>query len=245
MSVIIEQEYFDKLYLNGVYFDICVIRTNLVNDKIFAFGDFQEISSTNCLIFDYAINNLKENNYDISDSIFLSSGDMYGESYYQNEKRIVIKGTSGIVDYQLYNRSKYLYYIYGNHDKQNLNCLPNISSIESVINLDNGTQISGIHGIQSGKCNYPSQYRSYNDKIKEKLKDNLDIFITHEAPLINNNEMNPRNYGNQELQKQILKHKPKIHIFGHCHFNIPYIYQDNILYINTDSRFILLLPIDK
>ena len=235
-------EYSDVLFLHGVSFEIVVLRTSLVKDKLFLFGDFQEDAQINSEIFDYAISMLTALNYDISDAISISSGDMYGES----NKRISlkVKGTSGIPEYELYNRTSKLYYVYGNHDHILEHNIENVYPINEPFRCINGTTIFGFHGIQSSKNNYPYQYPSYDDDVSNALKKNqkIDIIVTHETPKLNDLSMNPRCIGNQKLHESILSYKQKIHMFGHCHLQKSHHFQDDIMYINTDSRFVLLLP---
>ena len=129
-----EEIYFESLNLHNVRFEISVIKTNLVKDNILAFGDLQDCEELNVDIVNYALQLLKEYMID-KDVITILTGDMYGESYYINGKKVVIKGCSGKVNYNVYNKTKELYYIYGNHD---LNNNSNKFHLDKKI-LNNGT----------------------------------------------------------------------------------------------------------
>ena len=71
-----------QIFFMNVHIELIVIRTEKVKDKLFCFGDFQECESNNIEIFNYILSIFNDNGYDLSDSIFISSGDMYGESSY-------------------------------------------------------------------------------------------------------------------------------------------------------------------
>lgn len=230
--------YSEIYYLCGVSFEVVVLETDLVSVPFVAFGDLQESESTNKIIFDYALEQLGMN-YDISEATFLCTGDMYGESYFgANGKRVEIRGSDGMPNYSLYNYNNKFYYVFGNHDLYinypgRLHC--------NIINIC-GTKVTGFDGIQSSKTTYPGTNKNYNSEIKNKFI-GADITVTHETPNIPNTEMNPKQIGNTTLYNEIIKSKPKISVFGHCKFNKPYITHNNILFINSESRFILLKPL--
>lgn len=98
----INELYFCELFLVGVSFEICILEKNLVKDKILSFGDFQDFVELNSQIFNYIFEIFESLEYNIKDAILLSSGDMFGKSYYENNKKIIIKGSDGIPEYQLY-----------------------------------------------------------------------------------------------------------------------------------------------
>lgn len=223
-----EEEYFGTYYYLNVKFEICIIRTDFVKENLFCFGDFQESYENNNLIFNYAMNLIKDMGYE-QDFTFISTGDMYGESYHNIlGKYIKIKGRDGKPNYDFYDWKNKLYYVYGNHDLEINNS--NIVELNGIKILNSGETIYGIHWIKSKDNKYPSKYSNYDNYIK-KIKEKIDILVTHDVPEIDNNNGNP-------LLTSI---KSKIHIFGHLHFDFPYLFRDK-LYINTDSRFIILIP---
>lgn len=212
------EELFIKIFFMNVRIELIVLRTDRVKDKLFCFGDFQECESTNIEIFNYVISIFNDNGYDLLDSIFISSGDMYGESFYNLQgDYIQIRGSDGIPNYYNYHFGHKLYYVYGNHDLPFISKNSNIIEINGIHVMNNGTTITGIHGI------YSKKYPNYNNSVKS-LK-NTDLVVTHDCP-----------------KEELTKIKCKIHMFGHRHFNWGWKLTDK-LYINTDSRFILLLPI--
>jgi len=240
----ISTEFSEELFLCGVKFEVVVIKCDFIKDKIFTFGDFQEASYVNESIFEYCINILSDNGYNIKEFTSISCGDMYGES----SQFIKVRGCDGIPEYPLYLNTDKLFYVYGNHDIQLNKEYDNIIPLDDIKVLEEGTTIMGFHGIQSSKNKYPSQYPNYNSNVKltlNKLKrngNNVDIIVTHETPLIDNFDMNTRRIGNKDLEIEINRYKPKVHIFGHCHFKKSHCVHNDILYINADSRFILLIP---
>lgn len=244
MVVIISHE---KHYYHGKYFEICVIKTDLIKDPILAFGDFQECDKINNLIFDYAFDRLKDLGYanQCKEAISICCGDMYGETYFDdNGHRVEIRGSDGIINFSLYNRTKLFYYVYGNHDLLSMENKPNmvcLGQIDKPIKIDNNHYIIGINGIKSSKHSIPSHDSQYEKTTMRKLRHNPTILVTHEAPLILNDNMNPQSIGNRELMDLIKKFKPKIHFFGHCYFKIPFCLLNDILFVNVDSRFILFV----
>ncbi len=156
-----------------------------------------------------------------------------------------------------------MYYIFGNHDlyeKINFdnNEKNNIHLIDKKLHiLPKGTTLAGVSGIYSSKNFYPAFYSYYIDETKKileytkkELLKPIDIFVTHQAPLIDDNLMNPvpnnfkENKPDTEFKKLIYTYKPLIHIFGHIHFKKPYAYYNDTLYLNSDQRFILIIPIN-
>lgn len=238
----------EKYNLYGVRFEIIVIKTNLIKDcSILTFSDFQDCDENNNLVFDFAFNRFNDLDYNLNNTISICCGDMYGESYFENNKKIVIKGKDGCPNYDLYNRTKHFYYIYGNHDV--LHTTPyignatHIGNINEPITIKNNINIIGIDGILSTKNIVPSHNPNYDKCLEEKLSTNPYIFVSHDIPFVDNISFNPNKYGNKQYTKLINKHKPSINIFGHCHMNKPMSIVNNTLFLNVDSRFILLLPL--
>lgn len=106
----------EKHSLYGKFFEICVIKSDLIESPILTFGDFQECDQINNLIFDYAFDRLKDLGYgqQCTEAISICCGDMYEESYFdENGNRIEIRGKDGIINFSQYNRTKIFYYVYG------------------------------------------------------------------------------------------------------------------------------------
>lgn len=47
----------------------------------------------------------------------------------------------------------------------------------------------------------------------------------------------------QESGVDIMKYKPKIHMYGHCHHQYVIMYVNGVVFINADARIILLEPL--
>ncbi len=250
-----ERIFKENIEVLGNIYEICVITTDKISDKILIFGDLQDNIEINIFALNKAFERLKEY-LEISgkntDNInVMSTGDMYGENiYHENGNVKTILGADGIPNYEAYNSTiqEYfitdeMFYVYGNHDipLENKNLHKKILP-SKFINLINGTKVVGIHGVQSNKMKYPSMFNEYNTSTNNILKDSkdknkLDVLITHDCP-----KFETEKYGNIELYNIVCKYKPKIHIFGHCHNKRIWRIENDILFINTDRRFVLILP---
>jgi len=170
-------------------------------------SDLQECTTLNRQIFETATLILQDQ-YDLSSTTLILAGDFYGESYFdQNiQKRIEIRGKTGLVDYENLTINKLpRFIVYGNHDLPN----PKLDLCKHL-KLSNGTQINGVDFIES------KDFSNFFKEIKTALKLKPDVFVSHETPLLQNNSK-----GNINLTKLVKTYKPKIHIFGHCHFRSP------------------------
>jgi predicted phosphodiesterase len=209
------EAFFKEIEFMNVKIQLYVLYTDKIKDKLLCFGDFQECETSNKEIFNYCLNIFVENGYSIFDSIFISSGDMYGESYYNLKgEYIKVKGCSGIPNYDLGYK---LYYVLGNHDLPLKSNTENIIEINGIHILNNGTSLTGIHGI------YSKKYPDYNKSVKS-LKF-ADLVVTHDIP-----------------KEELCNIKCNIHMFGHYHYNWGWKMTNNKLLLNTDSRFILVIP---
>jgi predicted phosphodiesterase len=228
----VEQIFFEKFMLCGVNFEICIIKTNLTKDAILSFGDFQECCSTNNIIFDFAFDVISDLGYNFDNINSICSGDMFGETYFDdNGTRVLIKGSDGVPNYDLYNRTNSFYFVLGNHDicpqnlKKNNKTLPvHLDNFNDLISLKNNTTIAGTDGIFSLKN------PNYLKKVQQKIDLFPDIIVTHDS--IKTAELN-----------KICQNKVDIHIFGHCHMRTPWMLMNSTLQINSDSRFVLILPL--
>lgn len=200
--------------------EICIFKTPLVKDNIFAFSDLQQSDTENEELFDVALENISNMGYDIRNFTFVCAGDMYGITGRM--------GGDGVPNYDLYDKGKDFFYVYGNHDLcPEPGMYNNINEARHIPKtMDSGTTIVGIHGIKSDKNNYPQKYSRYDTELK-KIR-NADILLSHDTP-----------YNNNKLHT--LPHK--LHIYGHRHYDYFLKIKDSKTYINTDRRFVLLLPI--
>ncbi|AYV85246.1 MAG: hypothetical protein Satyrvirus8_4 [Satyrvirus sp.] len=221
MEYIEDQIFF---YVHGIKLEIVIIRLS-IKDPILCISDLQESPELNMLIWNKALDIIK-NYSDISECTLIMAGDFYGESFLKDEKRVEVRGKSGTVDYNLYSiNQKPKFIVYGNHDIPPNNFIKN-----NYLKLDNGTTITGADFIES------KHYPNFLNDVEKSLKNYADIFVTHETPKLSTL------WGNSNLTKLIKKYRPKIHIFGHCHLPNSIYVENNIIFINCDSRFVLILP---
>lgn len=215
----------ERFYTYNISTEIFIINTNTIKDPILCVSDLQECQALNKEIFDTAVNILKDH-HDLSTTTLVLVGDLYGESYIKNGKRIEIKGKTGMVNYD-YLKINDLppMIVYGNHD------LPNPTLKRENPKNQNGTTFAGVDYIIS------SQYPNFLKEAELSLKNNPNIFVSHDTPLLKNQKR-----GQPQLTQLVKKYKPKVHIFGHCHLHEPIHIENGILFINCDARFILLLP---
>ena len=216
----------ERFYTYNVSTEIVIITTNTIKDPILSVSDLQESEALNQEIFNTAIKLIKEY-HDLSTTTLVLVGDLYGESYVNNGKRIEIKGKTGRVnyDYLKINDLPRLI-VYGNHDLPNSNLVR-----DQMISTQNGTTIAGVDYIIS------SQYPTFLKDATTTLKMTPTVFVSHDTPLLTGNSR-----GQLQLTKLVKQYRPKVHIFGHCHLPEPISIEDGILFVNCDARFILLLP---
>ncbi len=220
--------YQDTFYTYDIQTEIIVVKTNAILDPILCISDLQECAELNQNIFDTAITILKDYD-DLQKVTLVLVGDLYGESYIKDGRRIEIRGKTGLVnyDYLTINNLPRLI-VYGNHDLPN----PEISTSRNrTLLLTHGTTLSGVDFIES------KEFLNFKIETEMVLKSKPDIFVSHETPLLKGQFK-----GNASLTKLVKHAQPKIHIFGHCHLRPPITIEDNIIFINCDARFILILP---
>ena len=147
--------------------------------------------------------------------------------------------------------AKSLYFVQGNHD------LPDPLGRELALKNTNGTycmlrdslpietelgKIVGVNGTISDKPHpYKKPQNQFIRLVEKALRTRPRIFLTHETPALPKNERE-RHIGNAELYYLINKYKPEIHIYGHCHHPGTIKIINGVIYINADSRIILLQP---
>lgn len=255
---------------NDVRTEVVIIKLHpkmACKDPILCVSDLQECATLNKKIFETAIYILKEQCGDfghigdlsgfshiLEKTTLVLAGDFYGESYYDEKlnKKIQIRGKSGSPNYddlKINNLPRVI--VYGNHDVS-----VHTDGTDSIRILPNGTRVTYAHFIESKE--FPTfindttkvleqlsqlslySQRNKNKKSKER-KDNINnicnILVTHETPYLKNGRK-----GNKNLTKLVKMYvqAPFIHIFGHCHLKSPIHLEDGILFINCDSRFILI-----
>jgi Icc-related predicted phosphoesterase len=224
---------------------VITIHTDLVKEPLLITSDLHSHTET-------VLNDL-DSIIDISKYTVITLGDMAGIGVY---------GSDGDPTefYERINKKTNLYIIQGNHDlppndidrlhqlknKDGSNCY--LSDGEEIVNTPNGT-MAGVHGTISLK-EHP--YKKHPDLFYPLLENVLkwkkpDFILTHETPeipIINPESKKQKSLiGKKELFDIIIKYKPKVHMYGHCHHPYVMSYVNDVLFINADSRIILLEPI--
>ena len=146
---------------------------------------------------------------------------------------------------------KSLYLIQGNHDLPP----PAPSHLRNILANKDGTRpyledgkmqntplgrVGGVHGIISNKPHpYKKSEWKYLDDLREfrKPKNKPDILITHDTPkfIYNNQEF----IGNYKIYDEILKIKPKMYLYGHCHHHEIHTVHEGINFFNLDGRVLI------
>ena len=193
--------------------------------------------------------NLLDQYFNLNEFTILTCGDMAGESIF---------GSDGIpypYYQQLHEKCKEFYFVQGNHDLPfgQETCLQNntgtsdatttycyLSGRHSTQDSPNIGKICGANGIISDKQHpYKSTKETYLDNLEKLLTNNHGrnkILMTHDCPYIEK-----ENKGNKDIYELVIKYKPLIHIFGHCHFKSYFHQVNGVNFINADSRIIVMI----
>ena len=93
-----------------------------------------------------------------------------------------------------------------------------------AFNLERGTEIS---------------------KVWQKIPNGIDILMTHGPPMgIMDQVAYGGNVGCEELAKELVRIKPKVHVFGHIHEGYGELKQNGIHYVNASSCNVKYQPIN-
>lgn len=173
---------------------------------------------------------LKEKGF-LHDSIVIGAGYMAGPGKLGSDGDPI-----GVYSF-LRDEAQAFYFFQGNHDYFNpkaerlTNKDGSFCSLDRcVVELASGLVLGGVHGI-IGKDRsevhkfLPGTYRSY---LKQVLKRGPHVLVTHDTPKM--------------IDQTILygKTKPKIHLFGHSHYDEMIFEQEGVLSANLDGRVLLL-----
>ena len=144
-------------------------------------------------------------------------------------------------------RAKEFHFVQGNHDLPDKNdehlpwMIPNGRCIKTSI----GT-IGGMNGTISEKRHpYKMPFDKYMQYIDACLKKRPRILLTHETPCLpvcypNSQDMY---VGKEELFDKVVKAKPVIHIYGHCHHPTFYNNIEGVHFLNVDARVLIIKPV--
>ncbi|WP_449022576.1 metallophosphatase domain-containing protein [Prevotella jejuni] len=116
-------------------------------------------------------------------------------------------------------------FIVGNHDL----CLWEADGIEDLpANVhflqDRGCEIEGVKFFGLG-YNHPEGL----------IPKGIDVLVTHEPPIMILDESNNTHWGNSPLRSQVMRTKPKYHLFGHVHSAYGIEKQEDIVFSNGSS----------
>lgn len=215
--------------------EVIQIKSNLFSNQfpVIIMSDLHSQTLPSLLLLDYYIN--------LDQCIVLTCGDMASER--------PIFGCDGDPTFfykYLSTKTKEFYFIQGNHDlphhdnSQNniINLQNNYSNIKNGYSIDSLIgKIGGVNGIISDhKHPYKLNSFTYLHHLKNVLKNKIDILMTHDTPYI------PNTKGNIDIFNLTQQYKPKIHLFGHCHFNKWYYKINGVHYICADSRILIFIP---
>lgn len=182
---------------------------------------------------------------ELSEYHLITAGDMSGE---------LVRGSDGDSTpfYKgILPKIKSFYLIQGNHDlpPPNSNDLKKmlINKDGSNAYLENGKCqktsygiIGGVHGTISNKTHpYKMPEEEYYKLIKkfQSFKNHPDILITHETPRFFQDK--EEFIGKDELYTEVLKIKPKMYLYGHCHQPKFHTSHNNIDFFNLDGRVLI------
>jgi hypothetical protein len=146
---------------------------------------------------------------------------------------------------------KSLYLVQGNHDLPPSgplhlrNILTNKDGSKSYLE-DGKIQdtpygiIGGVHGIISNKPHpYKKSAGVYFGDLKKfnKDKNRPDILVTHDTPRFFYN--NQQFIGNDNIYDEVLRIRPKMYLYGHCHHHLFHTVHNKINFFNLDGRVLI------
>ena len=214
--------------------ELIYIDTNLFNIPVIITSD---LHSHSIELFE----RLRETNIDLTKYIIIMVGDMAGN---------YIRGSDGNPT-EFYNylleeiKVKDIIIIQGNHDlppedsdlsdlKKNVikNKILKNGSITSYENLG---KIGGVNSTISNKIHpYKMSQDKYLGYLKKYIGKKIDILLTHDTPKFENF------VGREEIYNMVLKIKPLIYIYGHCHHKKMHSIHKNIHFLNVDGRVLVI-----
>lgn len=164
---------------------------------------------------------------------------------------------------------KSLTIVQGNHDLPPKDCELSTPSIKQQVSnciirngmihkTVNGT-VGGVNGTISRKPHpYKMPPENYYRFLKRYIGINKrpDILLTHDTPRFFH-EMFVKNKGGQksripvefigkdEIYDLVLKIRPKIYIYGHCHHKKMHTVHEGIHFLNVDARVVIFDPVEE
>ena len=214
--------------------ELIYVNSNLFNIPIIITSDLHSHSFE---LFE----RLRETNIDLTKYIIIMVGDMAGN---------YIRGSDGNPS-EFYNylieeiKVKEIIIIQGNHDlppedsklsdiKKNI-IKNKILKDGSITNHKDLGKIGGVNGTISNKVHpYKMTQQKYLGYLHKYIGKRIDILLTHDTPKFENF------VGKEEIYDTVLKIKPLIYIYGHCHHKKMYLIHKNIHFLNVDGRVLII-----
>ena len=184
---------------------------------------------------------LRDTNIDFTQYIIIMVGDMAGD---------YIRGSDGnptkFYDYLLEEfKVKDIIVVQGNHDlppkdsklsdKVKIKIQNKILQDGNIIEIKDIGKIGGVNGTISNKVHpYKMKKSKYLNYMKKFVGKQLDVLLTHDTPKFGNC------IGNQEIYDMVLKIKPKLYIYGHCHHKNIHTIHNDIHFLNVDGRVLII-----
>jgi Icc-related predicted phosphoesterase len=166
--------------------------------------------------------------------LILLAGDLY--DYPELGKR----GGSGIVT-SVWNafaeRFKHTIGVHGNHDIVEDELLnSNINILDGDVIDFHGLRLGGVGGIIGRSDRHQRKTEDHFTKaLKSVTKKDPDITLLHQGPSDNVNEQ----LGQEFIHQHFEKNGDGLVIFGHCHWDVPYIEIGDNQVLNVDNRLYL------
>lgn len=105
----------------------------------------------------------------------------------------------------------------------------------SITSYENLGKIGGVNGTISNKIHpYKMSQDKYLGYLKKYIGKKIDILLTHDTPKFENF------VGREEIYNMVLKIKPLIYIYGHCHHKKMHSIHKNIHFLNVDGRVLVI-----
>ena len=148
------------------------------------------------------------------------------------------------------------YFVQGNHDlppanPKRLKSMKNsvgkkcyIEDAETV--MTEVGMIGGINGTVSDKKHpYKKTHEEFYRQVDHLFKRPVRIFITHETPsyeLVMDDGVKRELVGQPLLYEKVVKKRPVVHIYGHCHHPRAINFLKGVYFLNVDSRILIIEP---
>jgi predicted phosphohydrolase len=138
------------------------------------------------------------------------------------------------------------YFVQGNHDlppadATRLICMRNRANLPCYVQdgrfVASGIgRLGGVSGTISNKVHPHKKTSDEFYKVLRQLPSGLKVLMTHETPSVLDL------VGQRELLDEVVKKRPLVHVYGHCHHPKPITFVHGIYFLNVDSRVLIFEP---